>query len=234
MSARGMGPEPFESDADADAGEGGVVRAFHSCSEAVQLQVAAGLLREWGDQMGVDSVDAMREHVLWRWGGSSSSSSSAVLYVAVAGDAGFVGCVAVDVDCERDVCAPLLSHLYVEPAHRARGVGRRLVDFAVRRLRDGEGGEGDVWLFCERETVPFYGKLGWEVEARGDDAAVPAAAALLGMAALLGVVVMVLRRPDRPRRGGGDGDRRMAGMAGRDQEHQHDGCHQRGAEDGHE
>ena len=91
-------------------------------------------------------------------GSSSGGSSSDVLYVMTDRGGRFVGCVAVD----RERFHPFVSHLLVRPDRRGRGVGARLLEFAVAYVAKLGFSEAKLW--CEGRLRPFYSAHGWSTE----------------------------------------------------------------------
>jgi predicted N-acetyltransferase YhbS len=58
-----------------------------------------------------------------------------------------------------------IGHLFVEPAAAGRGVGRRLVRFAVEQFR--QAGYADMIVLSSLNAVGFYARCGFVEEGRG-------------------------------------------------------------------
>jgi GNAT superfamily N-acetyltransferase len=58
-----------------------------------------------------------------------------------------------------------IGHLFVDPAHRGKGMGRRLVDFARRQFR--AAGHRDMFTLASLNAVGFYRRCGFRAEGRG-------------------------------------------------------------------
>lgn len=84
-----------------------------------------------------------------------------VQWYAVRGGEGVIvaGAGVIDNDFhDRTDLSPNLCALYVEPAHRGRGLARRLLDFARADL----GARGCERLYLITDHVGLYERCGWE------------------------------------------------------------------------
>lgn len=72
-----------------------------------------------------------------------------------------IGCASLLADDEVEgfaAISPWLGNLWVDPAHRGRGVGRALVDAVVELAR--AGGADSLHLVADN-TVAWYARIGW-------------------------------------------------------------------------
>ena len=132
-----------------------MIAPLQLCPRDVQAQAVAALLEMQLEQQQQEPVvDPRAAYVL--------------LFVLfeprMAGSSVFVGCVAVD----RERFQPYIDHLYVTPARRGRGVGRRLLEFAERYVATLRFAE--VRLRCAPRLVAFYERLGWRIESARHEA----------------------------------------------------------------
>ena len=126
---------------------------YHLISLGEQPQwkerAAAWFHEKWGvpQQAYLDCMEAyLRGETAYGW------------YLCLAGDriAGGLGVIENDFHQRTDL-APNLCALFVEPAHRRRGLARRLVDLA---LDDMAGlGLGRLYLITDHEGL--YERMGW-------------------------------------------------------------------------
>lgn len=61
---------------------------------------------------------------------------------------------------ERPNLTPWVAAVFVEPDHRSKGIGGRLVRHAVHSSF--KHGVENVYLCATRKNTPYYEKLGWE------------------------------------------------------------------------
>lgn len=81
------------------------------------------------------------------------------LYVCCDAAGAFVGCVAID----RRLVWPYVSHLLVDRASRNRGFGSMLMlQVAEPSVTDMGFAESRLW--CEPALVPFYERIGYEID----------------------------------------------------------------------
>nr|WP_282452920.1 GNAT family N-acetyltransferase [Lysobacter sp. CAU 1642] len=77
---------------------------------------------------------------------------------------GSVSVVEKDADELSEVAGPWLASLYVRPAERGRGLGRRLILAAEEAAR--QAGYPRLWLFTLEHSA-LYLSLGWQVSHQG-------------------------------------------------------------------
>lgn len=73
---------------------------------------------------------------------------------------GTASLIASDVD-SRPLLTPWLAAVWVETAHRERGIGTLLVEAVVKRAF--ELGERQLFLHCTESLRPFYEKRAWQL-----------------------------------------------------------------------
>jgi GNAT superfamily N-acetyltransferase len=123
-------------------------------------------------------------HAWWRDTGHSLSQVQALVraslqpgtipscLVATGADGRFAGTaslIAHDMDA-RPHYTPWIAAVWVEPDARGTGLGSRLVTAAARI--GFEAGIERIFLYTDRETGPFYEKMGWlriEADVEGSD-----------------------------------------------------------------
>jgi GNAT superfamily N-acetyltransferase len=125
--------------------------AFLDCSPGVQRQVAEALLEEWGETLGIDSIEAAIALILKQW------SSSDIMYV-MASNKNVLGFTAVD----RKNFYPCISHLYVLPKYRGNGYSTMLMAIAETYIAHMHFTQAMIW--CKPELVEFYKKNGYTID----------------------------------------------------------------------
>ena len=75
----------------------------------------------------------------------------------------FIGSIAID----RKMFYPFISQLYVNKKYRSLGYSKILLDFANQHIKSMGFDEARLW--CEKELIPFYEKLGWSIEKISDE-----------------------------------------------------------------
>lgn len=128
----------------------------------IQDQVIFGMLKpEWYGDVEDKNLWEMTYN---RWGGGPN-----LLFVAWFEDSAMpLGCVGVD-HSHTECGTALLSHMWVSPQHRNRGVASGLVGIVEKHVRECMQ-HTKVLLYCTPDLEAFYDKLGYrKVDTSGDN-----------------------------------------------------------------
>jgi GNAT superfamily N-acetyltransferase len=128
------------------------------------VALADGLVREdAGERDPLANVDWPRAEGAARYGRVVSDDAAACFLAVVADEpVGFVSGRLEPPDAFRRVPEAQLGSLFVQPAHRNRGVGERLVDAFLAWARDKGAGSVTVSAFASNDSaLRFYQRLGF-------------------------------------------------------------------------
>lgn len=122
-------------------------------------QLAAWCHAEWKDFYGGKTVEDVGEY----FAANTSRDRIPISYVAVE-KGQLCGTVTLDVE-DLDLpgyeeVSPWLVCLYVEPAHRGRSLGRRLIQHAIEEAERLKLASLHLWT---ENLEAMYGQLGWQI-----------------------------------------------------------------------
>jgi GNAT superfamily N-acetyltransferase len=139
--------------ADEGPNHGASIVSLDACPAGVLEAVAGVYLAEWGwhyaqewDVVGLDAiVDDLRRN--------EHASQTFVVLAPGQELVGTVALMAFDLRSHTHL-RPWVSCLWVAPQHRRRGLGRHLMDHAVR-LAAGQGEDAYLWCYSARERDTY-------------------------------------------------------------------------------
>lgn len=138
-----------------------LIDTYLNSPDKIKLQCCQYLLDEWGDENNVGTIVQQDDFIKHHW------SNSDALYILTKkyhhSDSKFIGCVAID----RTKFYPYLSHLYIIPEYRKKGMGKFLLEFVEKYTS--KSGFSEIRLWCNPSLFLYYNKLGYIEESREAD-----------------------------------------------------------------
>lgn len=115
----------------------------------------------WHEVLGKIWVpDVPVERVITRFADHLNDQALPITFIALDGDLPVGMCSLRENDGIRPDLTPWLGSLVVDPKHQKQGIGKMLVDVAVRQAK--ERGFKKLYLFAFDPTIPeYYKRLGW-------------------------------------------------------------------------
>ena len=115
----------------------------------------------WHEVLGKIWVpDVPVERVITRFKESRNDQALPITFIALDGDLPVGMCSLRENDGIRPDLTPWLGSLVVDPKYQKQGIGKMLVDVAVRQAK--ECGFKKLYLFAFDRTIPeYYKRLGW-------------------------------------------------------------------------
>lgn len=105
--------------------------------------------------------DVPVERVITRLEESRNDQALPITFIALDGDLPVGMCSLRENDGIRPDLTPWLGSLVVDPKYQNQGIGKMLVDVAVRQAK--ERGFKKLYLFAFDPTIPeYYERLGWK------------------------------------------------------------------------
>lgn len=115
----------------------------------------------WHEVLGKIWVpDVPVERVIARFADHLNDQALPITFIALDGDLPVGMCSLRENDGIRPDLTPWLGSLVVDPKYQKQGIGKMLVDVAVRQAK--ERGFKKLYLFAFDPTIPeYYKRLGW-------------------------------------------------------------------------
>jgi predicted N-acetyltransferase YhbS len=121
----------------------------------------SALAHIWHDVLGRIWVpDVPVERVITRFADHLNDQDLPITFVALDGDLPVGMCSLRENDGIRPDLTPWLGSLVVDPKYQKQGIGKRLIDVAVRQAKERDFKK--LYLFAFDPSVPeYYERLGW-------------------------------------------------------------------------
>lgn len=135
------------------------IKLLTDCGPRVQDSVIEHLHTHWWDsyaKKGKTEADLRQDFLE-----TTKSGENVLAVLTPDNEDDWIGCVALSISTPLPtIVAPCISHLYVKPAHRSKGYGKKLVAWAEARVTS--SGRNLVALWCEPHLEGYYLGLGYK------------------------------------------------------------------------